>query len=231
MQKFHEENELKQVNPNSSNSIVNLESVPNLLPKQVNSTILFFSQMIWFFYIIIIIFSGFLFPKYHPSQIFVSLKEKHHFDLIEEPLIFSHLTDIHLSLVKPDRTELLRKMLDKIKEYKVNMNIFTGDYVHNYEKKLFPKVGSQVLKDWVLLQKLIDEKFRDQFVIDVEGNNDAWSIGDPLGKENYFLDYSFMFNRSNVKKERDLFLREEKLFGMNFLLINNYRYPQPTSTI
>ena len=227
MQKFHEENELKEGNPNSSNSIVNLEAVPNILPKHVNSTILFFSQMTWFFYMAIIIFSGFLFPKYHPAQIFVSSNEKHPFDKNEEPLIFSHLTDIHLTVVMPERTELLRKLLDKLKEYKVNMHIFTGDYVHNYEKKEFPKVGSQVLKDWILFQKLIDEKFRDQFVIDIQGNHDAWSVGDPLGKESYFLDYSFTFNRSNVKTERDLFLREEKLFGMNFLLINNYRYPNP----
>lgn len=63
--------------------------------RKIKIKILFFSQMIWFFYILIIVLSGFIFPKYHPSQTFKSLSPEKIFDKNEEPLIYSHITDIH----------------------------------------------------------------------------------------------------------------------------------------
>ena len=183
--------------------------------------------MSWFLFLVIFLLSGFIFPRYHPAQTFISLNETKIFDKNEEPLIFTHITDVHLSKKMPERTIKIGQIFKNLRNYKVNAHLFTGDYVHNYGKREFPKVGYQVLEDWEIFKKLVNENFNDQFVIDVAGNHDVWAVVDPLGKGNFFLDYSFLYNRSNIKSERDLFLREMRFFNMSFILYNNYRFPNP----
>ena len=62
-------------------------------------------------------------------------------------------------------------------------------------------------------------------VIDVSGNYDLWGIKEVNSENIYFLDYSFMFNRSNVFEEKDFFIKKVKKFNITFLLLNNYRFP------
>lgn len=113
--------------------------------------------MIWFFYILIIVLSGFIFPKYHLSQTFKSLSPEKIFDKNEEPLIYSHITDIHLKKVMPNRIKKIRQLFKKLKNYKIDFNRFTGDLVHNYQKLKFPKIDVQVLEDWMLFRQIINE--------------------------------------------------------------------------
>ena len=211
------------------NTLNNLDDkgLSSLIPQKnkIKNKILFLSQMIWFFYIFIFILLGFIFPRYHPSQTFISQNETKKFDKYEEPLIFSHVSDIHLTETMPERTKEIKDLLKYIKNYKVNFNLFTGDLVHNYKTKLFPKVGYQVYEDWELYKKTLNEEFKNENIIDVQGNHDAWAIDELFSKENYYLNYSFIFNRSNVKNEDDYFIKTLKVYNMNFILINNYRYP------
>lgn len=86
--------------------------------------------MIWFFYILIIVLSGFIFPKYHPSQTFKSLSPEKIFDKNEEPLIYSHVTDIHSKKVMSNIIKKIRQLFKKLKNYKIGFNRFTGDLVH-----------------------------------------------------------------------------------------------------
>ena len=94
-----------------------------------NKNLIFF-QVIWFFYILIIVLSGFIFPKYHPSQTFKSLSPEKIFDKNEEPLIYSHVTDIHSKKVMPNIIKKIRQLFKKLKNYKIGFNRFTGDLVH-----------------------------------------------------------------------------------------------------
>ena len=66
-------------------------------------------------------------------------------------------------------------------------------------------------------------------VIDISGNHDQWAVDAFDSKENNFLDYSFIYNRTNIKDEDEFFCRKYKLNISNteltFLLIHDYRYP------
>ena len=45
-------------------------------------------------------------------------------------------------------------------------------------------------------------------IIDVAGNHDVWALDSVTSKENKFLDNSFIFNRSNVKNDKDFWLKK-----------------------
>ena len=71
------------------NTLNNLDDkgLSSLIPQKnkIKNKILFLSQMIWFFYIFIFILLGFIFPRYHPSQTFISQNETKKLDKYEEP--------------------------------------------------------------------------------------------------------------------------------------------------
>ena len=66
-------------------------------------------------------------------------------------MIFKHINDIHLSNEMPERTIKIGQLFKNLRNYKVNANLFSGDYFHNYGKR--EKVCYQVLEDWEILKK------------------------------------------------------------------------------
>ena len=57
------------------------------------------------------------------------------------------------------------------------------------------------------------------------GNHDMWEVDSVTSKKNNFLDNSFMFNRINVKNEKDFFIKKIIYSGITFILLNDYRFP------
>jgi hypothetical protein len=62
-------------------------------------------------------------------------------------------------------------------------------------------------------------------VIDVSGNHDLWAVKTVNSKNNNYLKNSFIFNKENVQKEEEFFLKKVKYNGVTFLLLNDYRFP------
>ena len=60
-------------------------------------------------------------------------------------------------------------------------------------------------------------------VIDVAGNHDVWAVDSFYSKENKILDYSFNFNRSSVKSEKDFIIKKIEIFTLIYL-INSQKY-------
>ncbi len=56
----------------------------------------------------------------------------------EELLIYSHISDIHLTKIMSNKIKkidnYLRKLFTILKYYKVDFIIFTWDLIHNYKK-------------------------------------------------------------------------------------------------
>ncbi|OHT14066.1 hypothetical protein TRFO_15572 [Tritrichomonas foetus] len=193
----------------------------------VNSFAYLLSQYAWAAFIGFFIASGFIFPRYHPALVFTSNTPTKEWDISENPLIFSHATDIHLSFAEPLKIVNTRALINTMKIYKCDFNLISGDMVDSYGEKNWPKIGRQVTGDWELWKEIIEEETdRETFpIIDIAGNHDMWGIDDPLGKYNYFLDYSYTYNRSNTKTMKDFHVKTIVQNGLTFVLINTYKFP------
>ena len=185
----------------------------------------FVSEYGWFFIICLIIFFSFIFPYYHPPGKYFSKIPKEPWNSDYTPKIFLHLTDIHISFYVGDKTNKSTKYLDDFLHYNPDLILFTGDAVDNFEEKYFPKVGSQWPSDWGIYAGTIKKNLSKFKVIDVAGNHDLFAVDSLFSKYNNYLDYSFSFNRSNVKTYDDFIVKKIDLFNETFILYNEYIFP------
>lgn len=200
----------------------------NHQPK-FNSFAYLCSQLSWFVFILIFIGSGFLFQRYHPSNIYRSAPIENAWNSSLDPLIFTHTADIHISVTEPDKITSARALIHTMQFFKANINFITGDIVNSYSKKSPPKIGHQFEDDWKKWRSIIEEETQSSRfpIIDLPGNHDMFGIDKAIGPHNLYLDYSFTFNRTNTKTVRDLNVRTIKIFNLTFLLINPIRFPYP----
>ncbi len=64
-----------------------------------------------------------------------------------------------------------------------------------------------------------------KIIIDCAGNHDIWALIEPLSKEILYLDYSFTFKRENIKTNDEFLLKKINIFGLIFIIFNNYLFP------
>ena len=182
-----------------------------------------------FFIIIFTIALFFFFPQYHPTKTFYS-KGKNSFDSNYEPKILFHITDTHTNT---NNASTLKKngsfiFLNSFIKYKPDLILSTGDVVDNFkDSSHFIKVGAQRKRDWEVYNNTIKKLLSNYPVIDVAGNHDLYCVESAISENNYFLDYSFIFNRSNVNNEDDFFIKKIKMLNLTFILLNDYRFPVP----
>ena len=166
-------------------------------------------------------------PKYHKPKLFNSKNIKR-FNSSEAPIIFLHLTDLHLSKTRPEKSDGSLLFVSSILNYNPNFIILTGDVVDNFRGEFhWHRVGIQNEDDWNIYQKSLQKMLSKFPVIDVAGNHDVWAVDSVVSKENHFLDNSFMFNRTSLKTENDFLLKKIVFFNLTFILFNDYRFPTP----
>ena len=184
---------------------------------------LFLSQFTYLIILGIISVFGLIFPTYHKSVTYQSKSNYRAWNSSSDPLIFTHITDIHLTNFKEkDKFESLFKAA---KLLNASFYLLSGDLVDNYRKKNFPKIGKQNEKDWKLYKDLLDSKLSNETVLDVAGNHDMFGVISPLNNKFGFLDCSFSFNRNNTKKMRDFWIKTVSIKGMKFILFNPFIFP------
>ena len=229
------DNQISYTNLNSSNNKIvflnSIESRDNYKKKKSISNkniILFLISEFGFFVILFFTMYSFKYiPKYHESKIFVSKNNKE-FNSTSEPLIFLHLTDIHLSKSRPAKTDGALTFLTSILKYEPDFILLTGDIVDNFRGEYhWHRVGIQNDDDWNIYNKAFKKMISKFPVIDVAGNHDVWAVDSFYSKENKILDYSFNFNRSSVKSEKDFIIKKIEIFNLTFILFNDYRFPTP----
>ena len=111
--------------------------------KCKNIIYFFISEYAWFLIILIIVLFGFLFPYYHPPQLFFSKIPKEPWNSDYTPKIFMHIADIHISFYLGFRTNGSTDYFEDFLDYKPDLILNSGDVVDNYEESYWPKVGSQ----------------------------------------------------------------------------------------
>ena len=195
------------------------------IPKIIQ---IFISEIGFIIVILLVLLIVYLIPEYHPAKIITSKNGKN-FVFDKDPIIMIHTTDIHISTTRMERTDGSSIFILSLCEYNPDIVLMTGDYVDN--SKQGEKMGIQNLEDWKMYNSTVRNVFKKKGfkVIDISGNHDQWAVDAFDSKENNFLDYSFIYNRTNIKDEDEFFCRKYKLNISNteltFLLIHDYRYP------
>ena len=179
----------------------------------------------WVIGFIINILYGFVFPYYYPSRIYTSKIPILPWNHDDTPKIFAHMTDIHLSTFLNYKTEGSINYFKEFFKYKPDLILNGGDVVDNYEGSFWPKVGSQMESDWEIYINTIKKELKKFNVLDIAGNHDVFAVDSLLSKHNYFLDHSFVFNRSNVKTIDDFIVRKIEMFNETIILFNDYHFP------
>ena len=198
-------------NPQSKNTSPSIKSFALLLSE--------FSYLI---IILILVLIGIIFPAHHKSVTHNSKSNKEAWNSTSDPLVFTHISDIHISsLQKKEYKNLFREA----KKLNASFHLFTGDLGDNYKKEHFPKVGKQNYKDWRLYQNLLMDEFYNETVIDIAGNHDFFGVISPFNKRFGFLDCSYSFNRNNTEAIEDFYVKNVTLEGINFILVNPYIFP------
>ena len=70
----------------------------------------------------------------------------------------------------------------------------------------------------------IEDKY---YVIDVEGNHDVFAVDGLFSEYNYFLDFSYIFKREDIKNMDDFIIKEHIYKNITFILFNDYILPTP----
>ena len=180
--------------------------------------------------ILFFIILPFFIPQYHSAKLFKSKKSNNIFNKNYIPKILFHLTDTHTNTNHGIRAKTNGSFifLNEFIKYKPDLILSTGDIADNFQDgKYFIKVGTLCRKDWEIYNQTIRKLISEYPVVDVAGNHDLYTVDSATSENNLFLDYSFMFNRSNVKNEDDFIIKKVKMMNLTFILFNDYRFPVP----
>ena len=218
------ENDLKEIKTQENVQCINkIGNIPQK-PHQIKIISFFLSEFGFVFILGFILLLLFIIPQYHSAKVFTSKTQNQGFDSTYTPKIFIHTTDIHITLNRPKKLDGTFIFLTSLYEYKPDFFLMTGDILDNYIGNS-KNTGGQNEEDLKVYKTAIRNNLSKFPVIDVSGNHDLWAVKDPISKNNNVLDYLFMFNRTNVKDENDFFIKKIKQFNLNFILLNDYRFP------
>ena len=117
---FKVENKKKEIKEGLE---IDLNQKDKIEKSKLITGILFLSQIICFIYILIFISIGFIFPRYHNSNVYISLNPTVPFNKEKDPIIYIPVSDIHLSACEPLKVINTKLLFKQMKKYKVNFHI------------------------------------------------------------------------------------------------------------
>jgi predicted MPP superfamily phosphohydrolase len=189
----------------------------------IKSCALLMSEVSHLILIIIIVLIGIIFPSHHKAVTYYSKSSNISWNSTADPLIFTHLSDIHITFF--NNLKKYEDLFKAAKNLNASFHLLTGDLVDNYKKRHFPKVGKQNKKDWKIYKYLLDTYLYNETIIDNSGNHDMFGVISPLRKKYGFLDVSKSFNRNNTEFLNKFLVKTVTIEGINFILINPYNFP------
>ena len=102
----------------------------NNISPSIKSCALFLSETSYLIIILIIVVIGLIFPSHHKSVKINSKSKKETWNSSSDPLIFTHISDIHIASIKKKKG--YRKLFREAKKLNASFHLFTGDLVDNY---------------------------------------------------------------------------------------------------
>ena len=223
------DNQIKQkenvdINKNESETEILKGKIKPSNDNKIKIIYFFITEFGFIFILGIILLLLYVIPEYHSAKTFTSKISNLSFNSNYNPKIFIHITDIHISQSKSYRLDGSSIFLISLIQYKPDFFISTGDLVDNFQGRP-EKLGMQREDEWKMYNTTIRSFLLQYPVIDVSGNHDLWAVGSPTSANNNFLNFSFMFNRTNVKNEDDFYIKKINMFDICFILLNDFRFP------
>ena len=203
-------------------SAIDLKNKEIIRKNHYKGCALFLSEFSYIIITAIVAPIGVIFPSYHKTTFYDSY-EGPSWNSDSDPLIFTHISDIHLTSLKD--IDKYKTVFRAAKKLGANFHLLTGDLADNYLKRHFPRVGKQNKKDWKCYKELLDTELYNETILDIVGNHDMFGVISPFNKDFGFLDASKIFTRNNTKVLRDFWIKTVNVEGMNFILLNPYKFP------
>ena len=188
---------------------------------QINIIAYYISQYSWILLPFFLISYSIIFPEKTNSIVIQAQKEKS-FDPSQDPLIFGHISDTHISIYDKNTVKSFENQIQYFNSIKPSFILHTGDIVDNYDTKhSYPHYGDQIVDNW-MLYKQISEKSNVP-IIESFGNHDMFGIKNILNSN--VIKYSNTFNSSNVEKLDDFVVHSFQIHNQNIIVINPFTFP------
>lgn len=170
-----------------------------------------FSQYIWIFILAFFACIPFYLP-YKNEGTLKSLDKYEKFNKSQIPVIFTHISDVHIDHINTNTSYYYLKALSIITDkIKPEFNVITGDLANNFPGSKILLYGRQQGED-INLYTNYSSAFKKKFpVFEVDGNHDVFGI----------YDYDTKKNQSDFYKQKNF---DEYQISVFSYLINNRNY-------
>lgn len=184
----------------------------------------YISQYFWMLYVIIPLLISLLIPYKTNKMAIISSMD--HFNSSKDPVVFAHLTDIHINRLTPASVTSFQTTVSLLKNYSPDFVVVSGDITDNYEPPKNPRYGDEIEENWMIYKREISN-ISEIPIIEVAGNHDQFGVKGIFSHKNYIIDYSRTYNRNNTFSEADYACRTFTAgrSQTNIITINPYEFP------
>lgn len=184
----------------------------------------YISQYFWMLYIIGPLLITFLFQFKTDKIVIFSSTE--HYNSSKDPVVFAHLTDIHINRLTPASVESFQHTVSLLKMYHPDFVVISGDITDNYEPPSNPRYGDEIEENWQIYQREISN-ISDIPIVEVAGNHDQFGVKGVFSHKNFIMNYSRTYNVNNTKSESDYAVRSYTVGRSNTTIIgiNPFEFP------
>ena len=186
-----------------------------------------FSQYAWVAILLFFACIPFMMPHKNSTGPILSNTNYDSFNSSQIPVVFTHLSDIHINHMEPDKSFYFDQAISLInRRLKPDFNVITGDFAHNFPNNGIIAYSKQQHQDIEIYEKL-SQRLRDNSpIIENDGNHDAFAI------------YNYNTKRNQAKMYKNKTLEEYRIsihsFDINgknytFIALNPFSFPSPHS--
>jgi hypothetical protein len=182
----------------------------------------FLSQYIWLLSLLSISIVRFGLPTKTSSGIVKTAPITFPWNSSEIPIVFGHLTDVHINHFKPNSSVLFERALEIYVNLSVSTLVITGDLVDNWGDQSRERYGHQYEPDFREYGRIMSG-YRRRFknVVDIPGNHDEFGLWRFDSEKHYVLEF---LDVGSVEK---FWARARFLDGFYLITINPWSYPTP----
>lgn len=183
-----------------------------------------FSQYVWIMILAFFACIPFLLPHQNKGSI-KSLENYNKFNQSQVPVVFTHISDVHIDHINSNPAYYFNKTIDLITNViKPEFNVITGDLANNFPGSHIPIYGRQQPSD-IKMYTAYSEPLKNAFpVFEVDGNHDVFGIYDYQTKHNQ-SDYYKSQNLSQYQLSVYSYLIHNRNY--TFIGLNPFDFPSP----
>lgn len=180
------------------------------------------SQYVWIIIYLLVPFLCFILVphKNNTGEIYSLNSEITPFNKSQIPVVFMHLTDLHINHVINSTIINFNSAAKIINQIKPNFNIITGDLADNFPSDSKPRYGYQIPQDFEMYKNVL-RLISDFPRIEMDGNHDLFGVFDYNSKKS--VDPKPSFSEYRVSSTSYLIGRK----NYTFITMNPFIFPSP----